>query len=256
MASMTEATTNGTPASDATHAAPLDAARAFGVMLGGPVLLSAAAAASVGATLSAVVRARPPRPLAAAGTVALVAYSIGVRRWMRGWGATAAERESPLPGDELVPDPGGQSTRAVTIDAPVEEVWPWLAQLGQDRGGFYSYEWLENLAGCRMVNADRIHPEWQRREVGEKVYLHPANGLEVTLFEPNRVLALRDWGAFVVQPLGERRTRLLARNRRKRGLARAAYSGLLELPHFLMERKMLLGIKERAERRGVEGSDP
>lgn len=65
-----------------------------------------------------------------------------------------------LPGDELVEDPGIQTTRALTIDAAVRDVWPWLAQIGQDRGGFYSYEWLENLAGCRMRNAWRIHPEW------------------------------------------------------------------------------------------------
>jgi hypothetical protein len=127
-------------------------------------------------------------------------------------------------------------------------VWPWLAQIGQDRGGFYSYEWLGNLAGCRMQNADQIHPEWQEREVCETVLRHPANGLKVALFEPKRVLALKSWGAFVLEPIDERRTRLIARGREQRGFASLAYTLLLEIPHFIMERRMLLGIKERAER--------
>ena len=99
-----------------------------------------------------------------------------------------------------------------------------------------------------MRNADRIHPEWQERDVGETVFLHPANGLKVALFEPQRVLALKGWGAFVLEPLDERRTRLIARGRGQPGLASVAYTLLLEIPHFIMERKMLLGIKERAER--------
>ena len=226
----------------------LGAVRAFGVMLGGSIALNLAASASILATARAAARRRPPHPLAAAGTVATLAYVLRVRRWLLTWGATPEELRRPLPEDELVPDPGSQSTRAVTIDAPVEEVWPWLAQIGQDRGGFYSYEWLENLAGCRMRNADRIHPEWQLREVGETVLLHPASGLRVARFEPDRVLALESWGAFVLEPIDERRTRLIARGRSKRGLASAAYALLLEIPHFVMERKMLLGIKARAER--------
>jgi hypothetical protein len=98
----------------------------------------------------------------------------------------------------------------VTIDAPVEKVWPWLAQLGQDRAGFYSYEWLENLAGCEMKNADRMRPEWQHRELGETVHLHPAGGLKVTVFEPGRALGLEGWGTFALEPLGSDRTRLIA----------------------------------------------
>ncbi|HMA26843.1 MAG TPA: hypothetical protein VKO62_04340, partial [Solirubrobacterales bacterium] len=88
-----------------------------------------------------------------------------MRLWMRSWGVEDEEGTTTEP------------VHAIEVDAPAEQVWPWLAQLGQDRGGFYSYEWLENLAGCRMRNADRIHPEWQHREIGEKVMLHPLNGL-------------------------------------------------------------------------------
>lgn len=126
----------------------LSAARAFGVVLGGPILLWTAAAGSAVSAGRSLARGRAPRPLALAGLGAAAAYVAVARPWLRRWGATPDELEKPLPGDELVPDPGVVTTRAVTIDAPVEEVWPWLAQIGQDRGGFYSYEWLENLAGA------------------------------------------------------------------------------------------------------------
>ena len=155
----------------------------------------------------------------------------------------------PLPGDELVPNPAIESTRIITVNAPVEEVWPWLAQIGQDRGGFYSYEWLENLAGCRMRNADRIHPEWQHREVGERVFLHPAFGLKVASFESGRAIVLEGWGPFVVEPIDEKSTRVIIRSRVPRRLDVLLYYLLtFEIPHFVMERRMLLGIKERAER--------
>jgi hypothetical protein len=162
------------------------------------------------------------------------------------WGSTAGERGAALPGDDVAPIDRGR-TRAVTVDAPVEDVWPWLAQIGQDRGGFYSFDVLENLAGCHLRSADRIHPEWQHRDVGELVMLHPANGLPVTCFEPGSVLALGGWGSFVVRPLPDGRTRLLARGLAPRGVARVLDPLLMEIPHFVMERKMLLGIKARAE---------
>jgi hypothetical protein len=227
---------------------PFEAVRAFGVMLGGPIALVFMAGAGIATTALAIARGRRPHPLAAAGAMTLVLYASFVRPWLLNWGSTPEERQKSMPEDELTPERGPGFTRAVTVGAPVEEVWPWLAQIGQDRGGFYSYEWLENLAGCRMRNADRIHPEWQHRDVGETVLLHPASGLRLVKFEQNRSLALEDWGAFVLESLDEGRTRLIARNRKRRGLAAAAYACLLEIPHFVMERKMLLGIKARAER--------
>lgn len=223
------------------------AARAFGVMLGGPILLAAGSAACVISVTRALATGRRPSVLALAGSATLLAYAGLVRPRIRTWGATPEESSTALPGDDLVEDAGLQTTRAVTIAAPVGEVWPWLAQIGQDRGGFYSYEWLENLAGCQMRNADRVHPEWQERTVGETVLLHPANGLTLARFEPNRLYALEGGWFFVLQPDGGR-TRLIARGRVARGLASVAYGILLELPHFLMERKMLLGVKERVER--------
>lgn len=224
----------------------LDAARAIGVTLGGPAVLAAAAAWSVAAMLRALAAGRRPQPPAVAGVVALAAYVLVARPWLRTWGSTPAERVKALPGDELVDDPGSQTTRAVTVDAPVDEVWPWLAQIGQERGGFYSYEWLENLAGCRMHNADRIHPEWQQREPGETVRLHPAYGLKLARFDANRAFAFEGGWYFVLEPQAEG-TRLIARGRTPRGLASATYAVLLELPHFVMERKMLLEIKQRVE---------
>jgi hypothetical protein len=150
-----------------------------------------------------------------------------------------------LPGDETVDNPSTQQTHAISIDAPAHTVWPWIAQLGQDRGGFYSYAWLENLAGCRMRNADRIHPEWQ--QPAETVLLHPTAGLKVLLVEPDRALVLEGGWSLVLQADGPQRCRLLARFRAPSGIAGAAYALLLELPHFIMERKMLITIKRRVE---------
>lgn len=231
------------------------AARAFGVVYGPPLL----AAVLLGSGLVVAARrhrdqtpgtrtASLLRVLAALGAAAPAVYPLLVRPWLLRWGATEHEAHQPLPGDDRVPHPWIESTRAVTIDAPSDAVWPWLAQIGQDRGGFYSYEWLENLAGCEMHNADRIHPEWQRRAVGDLVPLHPQAGLKVTLFEPGRAIGLEGWGAFVLEPIDEQRTRLLARSRSPRSWPAFVLAPVGEVPHFIMERKMLLGIKDRAER--------
>jgi uncharacterized protein YndB with AHSA1/START domain len=226
---------------------PLEAVRAFGVMLGGPIALVAAAAVNTVAVARAVMSRRRPSPLALLGMAATALYALVTRPSHLRWGAEPDDEKRSLPGDELLPKDGTQIRHAVTIDAPVEEVWPWLAQIGQDRGGFYSYGWLENLAGCEMKNADRIHPEWQHRELGETVHLHPAGGLRVTVFEPGHAIGLEGWGTFSLVPLDPGRTRLIARGGVPRGAAAAAYGVLMEVPHFLMERRMLLGIKERAE---------
>jgi hypothetical protein len=225
---------------------PLEAVRAFGVMLGGSIALAAAAAASSVAVARAFMSVRRPSPLALFGTAGTALYALVIRPWHLRWGAEPEDEKRPLPGDELLPKDGTQ-IHAVTIDAPVEEVWPWLAQLGQDRGGFYSYEWLENLAGCQMENADRVRPEWQHRELGEAVQLHPAGGLRVSVFEPERALGLEGWGKIALEPLGRDRTRLIARGSVPCGVGAVAYRLLMEIPHFLMERRMLLGIKERVE---------
>lgn len=229
--------------------------RAFGVTIGPSLLLDLFVATSTLYVVTGGIM-RPKkrtagllRPLAILGAVLPWAYALVVRPWHLRWGATDEEVGKPLPGDELVPNPAIESTRAITVNAPVEEVWPWLAQIGQDRGGFYSYEWLENLAGCRMRNADSVHPEWQHREVGERVFLHPAFGLKVAAFEPGRAIVLEGWGPFVVEAIDEKSTRVIIRSRVPRRLEVLLYYLLtFEMPHFVMERRMLKGIKERAER--------
>ena len=194
--------------------------------------------------------------LAAAGVGATAAYVWGIRPWHLRWGATDEELCAPLPGDELVSQAKLKATHAITINAPAADVWPWLVQMGQNRGGFYSYTWLENLVGCQMRNADEIVPEWQELNVGDKVWLHPkAPPVEVAAVEPGRAIVLKPWGAFVLQPIDEKSTRLIIRSQGdyEPDLKNPLLNFLLwrvvyEPAHFIMERKMLLEIKQRAER--------
>ncbi|HET9012087.1 MAG TPA: hypothetical protein VFN38_09760 [Gemmatimonadaceae bacterium] len=199
----------------------------------------------------------------ASALVLWVALVIPLRSWHIRWGTTLAERRATLPGDEVVRQANYRVDHAVTIDAPADSVWPWLAQLGQDRGGFYSYDRLERLIGAEIRNANRVHPEWQVRQPGDLVratqpgYLgglfgeNP--GWRVVGLVPGRALVLEQWGAFVLQPMDSARTRLYVRTRGE-GTPNLASTlvaplGLLmfEPAHFVMQRRMLLGIKERAE---------
>jgi hypothetical protein len=104
---------------------------------------------------------------------ALLVYLFAVGPWQAHWGATDAEVSQAMPGDELVAQPQNQTTRAITVDAPAASVWPWLVQIGQGRGGLYSYEMLENLIGCDMHNADTIIPAFQNTGMGDKVRMYP-----------------------------------------------------------------------------------
>jgi hypothetical protein len=202
--------------------------------------------------------------VAAAGAGALAAYVCGIRPWHLRWGATDEEVNEPFIGDELLSQPKLKATHAITINAPAADVWPWLVQMGQNRGGFYSYTWLENLVGCDMHNANEIAPEWQDLKVGDKVWLHPkAPPVEVAAMEPGRAIVLKPWGAFVLQPIDEKMTRLIIRSQGdyEPDLKNAVLNFLLwrvfyEPAHFIMERKMLLGIKARAEKLAGERADP
>jgi hypothetical protein len=133
----------------------------------------------------------------------------------------------------------------------VTYIWPWLLQLGQGRGGFYSYTWLENLVGCRMQNSDKILPQYQGLQAGDPITLHPrVPPLRVTRLEPERALVLGDTWAFVLEPLDSSMTRLIVRTRGRYApglLNFILWRILYEPAHFLMERAMLLGIKARAE---------
>lgn len=195
---------------------------------------------------------------------AAAAYILVVRPRQLGWGATGEEVGATLAGDDLIPGPDLVATRAITVHALADQIWPWIAQLGQGRGGFYSYDVLENLVGCAIRSADRVVPEWQDVKVGDEVKLAPEAGLGVSVVEQGRALVLRGgvpmgaapppydftWSfALREEPGGT--TRLLVRER-------YAYSRrwapLLVEPvaavSFLMTQRMLRGIRDRAERGG------
>lgn len=194
-----------------------------------------------------------------------------LRGWYNRWGAQPEEVQGTMPGDELVPAPMLGCTRAITIQAPVEEVWSWLAQLGQGRGGLYSYDGLENLAGCQIHSVDRIIPEYQNLEPGDLIRLGPKGYpcFSVVSSEPGRALimvsadpkseqvvsyttergkgySIATW-QFTLKALDEKTTRLFVRQRLAFSPDLTLLWRLTEPVSFVMERKMLLGIKHRAE---------
>jgi hypothetical protein len=195
------------------------------------------------------------------GAVAIAATILSsplTRSWYSKWGAANSEVTMSLPGDEFVPQPVLISTRAITIQAPASTVWSWLVQIGQGRGGLYSYERLENLVGCDMHNADRIIPEYQHLEVGDKIRLVPEGRdpyFLVSAIEPGRAIILggdappTTW-AFVLEPIDDNSTRLIIRWRQDYEPTLGNILGwrLVTDPlTFVMERKLLQGIKARAE---------
>jgi hypothetical protein len=190
---------------------------------------------------------------AAVFLAALAALYPLMRRPILTWGATTEEARSRLPGDDLLEEADGVSTRAITINAPVAAVWPWVAQMGPSpRGGAYTYDWIENLLGLDMHSVDRLLPEFQHPEVGGTIALGP-NRMRIERVEPERVLAWRsedgNWvWTFVLAESGGT-TRLISRNRFRLPTL-AARLGMLPMEpgSLIMERRMLRGIKERAER--------
>lgn len=203
---------------------------------------------------------------AVGGISALVAgYFFALRPWHLRWGATDEELKETLPGDEIKSEAKVQITHAITIDAPSEVVWKWLVQIGQNRGGFYSYDWLENLIDLQIHSAEEIKPEWQDLEIGDFVRgahkgwlggrFDDEAGWHVVRLEPNHSLVLQEttakgtW-AFVLKPLAENKTRFLIRARGDEPITfggKLFHYGVMEPAHFIMERKMLLTLKERAE---------
>ncbi len=215
----------------------------------------------------------PPPPPPRRTVVAAVAFAAGlslpvVRTWMLNFGSTEDELDARLPGDELITHPRLVATRSIGIDAPPAAVWPWLAQLGQGRGGFYSYDALENLIGCDIHSADRVEPQWQDVQVGDEVRLAPEVALHVARVDPGRALVLRGaaepggrpapydftW-AFVLRPGRDGGTRLVVRERYR--YTRPWAAALVEpvaVVSFAMSQKMLRGIRDRAQvaqRRGA-----
>ncbi len=209
--------------------------------------------------------------------IAMALLTPFMRPWRAWRGCTRDERALTRPGDDLVPDPDWKYVHAVTIDAPASAVWPWIAQIGQGRGGFYSYQLLENLVGCGIVNADRIIPEFQYIRPGDGITLHPAMPpLTVALVIPNRALVLHAGGdaafvtgsgpavddpapdtsvsflwSFVIAEQGATRCRLFSTNRVAHGrnwkVRLSNGPTFVEPVSYPMDMKMLDGIRRRAE---------
>jgi hypothetical protein len=203
-----------------------------------------------------------------AGMAASIVYALIVRRWHMRWGAATCEFRRTLPGDDLVRNPRYRATHGITICTSAAEVWPWLVQIGQGRGGFYSYDWLENMLGLDIHSADRIIPDYQTLEPGDEIPLASGGfGIPVVQVEPCQALVMggridfatranepdayfeASW-VFVLDEVASGITRLLERFQydHNPGLMNALmYRGIVEPGSFIMQRKMLLGIKQRAE---------
>ena len=185
-------------------------------------------------------------------------YLVFLHPWLIQWGVATQEQQLVLPGDEL--DPAPYVTRAITIEAPPSAVWPWLVQMGQDRGGFYSNTWLENLFGGDIHNAQTVHPEWQQRAIGDRVPLARPDLLfgvgaaahtDIVVLQPQHAIGIIV-GRFVLEPLGDSGTRLLFRESlQTQGPPAQGPAGVRAVVwdplHFVMVHRVLEGIKERAE---------
>ena len=196
----------------------------------------------------------------------LVATPFTGRRRLR-WGTVGTEESDSLPGDEFVPEPKWSYTLGLAVDASPQNVWPWIAQVGQGRGGFYTYQTLENIAGCKITNTTEILPEHQHPAVGEDIYLHPtAPPMRIEIVDPPHALVLfgspadvgadESWGMstwqFVVKPDPDGGSRLLTRGRSDYSpdwRSRLTFGRFpIEAITFVMSRKMMLEIKRLAER--------
>ncbi|MBY0433183.1 MAG: hypothetical protein K2U26_03645 [Cyclobacteriaceae bacterium] len=184
-------------------------------------------------------------------TTALI-YWIFIRPLHLSWGATFKEINKAMPADSLISPNRVVTTRAINIQAPRERAWPWIAQTGQNKGGFNSYHWLENLFGASMVNADSIVRQWQHPVPGDTIYYGKHQGYQtISLVKPNECYSLGGW-SFYLHAIDSGNTRLIIRYPSMEvGQSRWTsiyYYGLFEPLHFIMESGMMMGIKHKAER--------
>ena len=180
-------------------------------------------------------------------------YWIFIRPQHISWGATPAETIMNFPVNEFISSNRVISTRAITINAAKEKIWPWIAQTGQNRGGFNSYYWLENLFGAKMVNADSIHSAWQDPQTGDTVYYGKNQGYALVSFvKQNEYYSLSGW-MFYLQKIDTANTRLIVRypsmEIKQSKFATVYYYALFEPLHFIMDSGMMMGIKQKAERK-------
>ena len=198
-----------------------------------------------------------------ANVVGMVLYRPLIRPWHARWGATDQEVQMALPGDAMVTGEVSQTTRGIDIHTSAARVWPWLLQLGQGRGGMYSYDFLENLAGCDIHTLDTIVPALQNLQVGDRIFMGPQEGLpyyEVVLLEPQKALVLQSinratgapgetWGFYLVEQSSSH-TRLVIRHRSPPSLdaTERTVNGIFDPIVFIMEHRMLHGIRDHAEK--------
>jgi hypothetical protein len=199
----------------------------------------------------------------------IILYILFLRPWLLSWGAMDSEINGVYPGDSLLVSWKNSSTRAITINASSDKIWPWLVQMGQGRGGLYSYDWLENLVGCEMYSADKILPQFQNTKLNDTIRMIPEKRgplfFLVAISDSSKAFVLRapkdsndtyatdligtTW-AFILNKIDSSTTRLIVRFRSD---FKPTFSGymvnkyVLEPIQFIMERKMMYGIKERAE---------
>jgi hypothetical protein len=188
---------------------------------------------------------------------AAVVYWCTLRRWFAWWGTTPDELARTMAGDSVIPTPTHTATQAITVNASPDDIWPWLVQMGYQRGGLYSYDWLDRLFGfLDHPSANRVLPEFQHLGVGDTIRLGPHQELTVAALEPARALALSyktggfDWvWQFGMFPLDNSRTRLVTRGseRYQNNPATWLFMRVMEPAAFIMTRRMLLGLKQRAE---------
>jgi hypothetical protein len=188
-------------------------------------------------------------------------YWFPIRRWMNQWGATPSDLSRVMAGDNLLADPTYSGTLAVTVNATPEHIWPWLVQIGYQRGGLYSYDWLDRLFGyLDRPSATDILPEFQHLAVGDTILLGRGPSWPVAVVEANGALVLDmrkmgglDWvWQFGLYPVDEKRTRLVSRSRvRTQSVWARLLTHAIEPAGFVMTRRMLLGLKERAEALGA-----
>jgi len=217
------------------------------------LIVIGAAATSLGAWLLVMLRLGRAGGTAMAlgvATVAAVLYRTAIQPWQLRWGATDDEASQAMPGDDLLPG-APSSTRAIRIQAPPEAIWPWLVQLGYGRAGWYSYDWIDNDF---RSSADRIVPEYQRLDVGDRIPMIPSMGFEVKAVDPGRsIVSLLEDGSIswcvALYPQGDGSTRLVSRWRpRFEGSLATIFMNLLVEPGaFIMEQKMLRTIRDRVE---------
>jgi hypothetical protein len=193
------------------------------------------------------------------GGLAAAGYAFVIRPWMLTWGSTTQERARPLPGDNIEPDAKYVTTRAVTIRAPAKSVWPWLVQMGQDRAGFYTHNWVERLLPSAIPDTSTIRPEWQHLKVGDLMRTNrdiggKPMGWAVAAVDPGRSLVGTSKSmppgtyAFVIDPIDPETSRLIVRDRARWKRSEWPFAAVVYEPlHAYMETGLISGVRRRAE---------